>query len=353
MFSPSALRHPQVLPPHGCKSSCIPPFPDPVFAAMQLVFTAPAPSYDLSQFEPIECKAGTLVLLHGANVHYSAGGKKPTPCGISSSTRLLEFSWHFLHCEHMEERSTELCRGKEHRTACLHCTLVHNVCKLTCMGLLGNPHVSTCRQNLHMLHPSEMHSSFTHPQMHSSTHAHTGKKTMQHGNTFAHMHEKRTACTNHMTHVHALIPTFGCTLTDLSPTSHAHMRTRNPRRAQRTPPLCRATATPSILWRARCLGRPTIGRTGHQTCLGRPSTSDVMDHVRVLWLFVVLCACCRGLLSWHLPCAPIIALWDYHRSPSACFLNGGHFSSRVCICFQTVPACLVYYIEHYPCLPLF
>lgn len=27
----------------------------------------------MSQFEPIEVKAGTLVLLHGANVHYSAG----------------------------------------------------------------------------------------------------------------------------------------------------------------------------------------------------------------------------------------------------------------------------------------
>jgi hypothetical protein len=39
----------------------------------QLVFSGPAPSYDLSQFEPIECTAGTLVLLHGANVHYSAG----------------------------------------------------------------------------------------------------------------------------------------------------------------------------------------------------------------------------------------------------------------------------------------
>lgn len=33
-------------------------------------FDRPAPQYDLSQFEPIECAAGTLVLLHGANVHY-------------------------------------------------------------------------------------------------------------------------------------------------------------------------------------------------------------------------------------------------------------------------------------------
>ncbi|KAI8468442.1 MAG: hypothetical protein J3K34DRAFT_522911 [Monoraphidium minutum] len=38
----------------------------------QLVFTGPAPTYDLSEFEPLEVKAGTLVLLHGANVHYSA-----------------------------------------------------------------------------------------------------------------------------------------------------------------------------------------------------------------------------------------------------------------------------------------
>lgn len=33
-------------------------------------FDGPAPTYDLSGFEPIECAAGTLVLLHGANVHY-------------------------------------------------------------------------------------------------------------------------------------------------------------------------------------------------------------------------------------------------------------------------------------------
>jgi phytanoyl-CoA hydroxylase len=31
-----------------------------------------APSYDLSTFVPLECPAGTLVLLHGENVHYSA-----------------------------------------------------------------------------------------------------------------------------------------------------------------------------------------------------------------------------------------------------------------------------------------
>lgn len=35
-------------------------------------FDGPAPSYDLSQAVPIECAAGTLVVLHGANVHFSA-----------------------------------------------------------------------------------------------------------------------------------------------------------------------------------------------------------------------------------------------------------------------------------------
>ncbi|GBF96611.1 hypothetical protein Rsub_09357 [Raphidocelis subcapitata] len=43
----------------------------------QLVFTAPAPDYDLSQFDPIEVAAGTLVLLHGANVHYSGENTSP------------------------------------------------------------------------------------------------------------------------------------------------------------------------------------------------------------------------------------------------------------------------------------
>lgn len=33
-----------------------------------LEFDRPAPSYDLGAFDPIEVKAGTLVLLHGANV---------------------------------------------------------------------------------------------------------------------------------------------------------------------------------------------------------------------------------------------------------------------------------------------
>jgi phytanoyl-CoA hydroxylase len=36
-------------------------------------FDAPPAQYDLGAFEPIECSAGTLVLLHGANVHYRCG----------------------------------------------------------------------------------------------------------------------------------------------------------------------------------------------------------------------------------------------------------------------------------------
>lgn len=43
----------------------------------QLVFTAPSPTYDLSRFVPLEVEAGTLVLLHGANVHYSAENTSP------------------------------------------------------------------------------------------------------------------------------------------------------------------------------------------------------------------------------------------------------------------------------------
>lgn len=40
-------------------------------------FDGPPAEYDLDQFEPIECAAGTLVLLHGANVHYSAENTSP------------------------------------------------------------------------------------------------------------------------------------------------------------------------------------------------------------------------------------------------------------------------------------
>ncbi|GAX77540.1 hypothetical protein CEUSTIGMA_g4984.t1 [Chlamydomonas eustigma] len=40
-------------------------------------FDHAAPSYDLSSFVPIECTAGTLVLLQGENVHYSAENSSP------------------------------------------------------------------------------------------------------------------------------------------------------------------------------------------------------------------------------------------------------------------------------------
>lgn len=42
-------------------------------------FDGPAPDWTshLDEFEPIECEAGTLVLLHGENVHYSAENTSP------------------------------------------------------------------------------------------------------------------------------------------------------------------------------------------------------------------------------------------------------------------------------------
>eukprot|EP00878_Enallax_costatus_P002888 GHUV01003082.1.p1 GENE.GHUV01003082.1~~GHUV01003082.1.p1 ORF type:complete len:349 (+),score=56.95 GHUV01003082.1:509-1555(+) len=40
-------------------------------------FDGPAATYDLTQAVPIECEAGTLVLLHGENVHYSAENTSP------------------------------------------------------------------------------------------------------------------------------------------------------------------------------------------------------------------------------------------------------------------------------------
>jgi hypothetical protein len=43
------------------------PFP---WLRLQLSFTAPQPDYDISQFTPLPCPAGTLLLLHGQNVHY-------------------------------------------------------------------------------------------------------------------------------------------------------------------------------------------------------------------------------------------------------------------------------------------
>jgi hypothetical protein len=43
----------------------------------QVSFDTPQPSYDLAKFVPLECPAGTLVLLHGENVHYSAENTSP------------------------------------------------------------------------------------------------------------------------------------------------------------------------------------------------------------------------------------------------------------------------------------
>jgi len=40
-------------------------------------FDRPSPAYDLNSFVPIECTAGTLVLLQGENVHYSAENSSP------------------------------------------------------------------------------------------------------------------------------------------------------------------------------------------------------------------------------------------------------------------------------------
>ncbi|KAG1669487.1 hypothetical protein FOA52_015654 [Chlamydomonas sp. UWO 241] len=38
----------------------------------KVMFDAPAPEYSMDEFVPLECAAGTLVLLQGENVHYSA-----------------------------------------------------------------------------------------------------------------------------------------------------------------------------------------------------------------------------------------------------------------------------------------
>mmetsp|Transcript_12733 Transcript_12733/g.22514 ORF Transcript_12733/g.22514 Transcript_12733/m.22514 type:complete len:353 (-) Transcript_12733:110-1168(-) len=43
----------------------------------KMVFDRSQPDYDLSQFQPIECPAGTLVLLQGENVHYSCENTSP------------------------------------------------------------------------------------------------------------------------------------------------------------------------------------------------------------------------------------------------------------------------------------
>jgi len=40
-------------------------------------FDAPSPAFDDSQFVPVEVPAGSLVLLHGANVHLSKENTSP------------------------------------------------------------------------------------------------------------------------------------------------------------------------------------------------------------------------------------------------------------------------------------
>jgi len=42
-----------------------------------VAFDAPAPAYELDKFQPLECPAGTLVLLHGENIHYSCENTSP------------------------------------------------------------------------------------------------------------------------------------------------------------------------------------------------------------------------------------------------------------------------------------
>lgn len=55
-------------------------------------FDRPAPRYDVQGgFVPLECKAGTLVLLHGENVHYSAENRSP----VSRHS----YSMHFVEAE--------------------------------------------------------------------------------------------------------------------------------------------------------------------------------------------------------------------------------------------------------------
>ncbi|KAG2494945.1 hypothetical protein HYH03_006880 [Edaphochlamys debaryana] len=40
-------------------------------------YDLPDTAWDMTRFEPLECEAGTLVLLHGENVHYSAENTSP------------------------------------------------------------------------------------------------------------------------------------------------------------------------------------------------------------------------------------------------------------------------------------
>ncbi|MEW5318216.1 MAG: hypothetical protein WDW38_009456 [Sanguina aurantia] len=53
-----------------------------------VTFDKPAPAYDLPAFLPLECPAGTLVLLHGENVHYS--------CANLSAVSRHSYSMHVV-----------------------------------------------------------------------------------------------------------------------------------------------------------------------------------------------------------------------------------------------------------------
>ena len=59
-----------------------------MLASGRVEFDKPAPEYDLSKFQALECPAGTLVLLQGENVHYSAEN--------TSTISRHSFSIHFV-----------------------------------------------------------------------------------------------------------------------------------------------------------------------------------------------------------------------------------------------------------------
>jgi hypothetical protein len=56
-------RNPRPAARHPCRF---------IYTGSGVKYDRPAEEYDLSQFVPVEVKAGALVLLHGENVHYSA-----------------------------------------------------------------------------------------------------------------------------------------------------------------------------------------------------------------------------------------------------------------------------------------
>mmetsp|Transcript_22856 Transcript_22856/g.40415 ORF Transcript_22856/g.40415 Transcript_22856/m.40415 type:complete len:343 (-) Transcript_22856:302-1330(-) len=68
-------------------------------------FDAPPPSYDLDAFTPVECPAGSLVLLHGLNVHYSRENTAPIS-RHAYSMHLVEsaegFSWDDQNWAHRQ-----------------------------------------------------------------------------------------------------------------------------------------------------------------------------------------------------------------------------------------------------------